>query len=95
MKGDGEGLWGACMTQGHRPLEASSLFPRYGLMLEGFGDFLPPPTRRTDVGRSPVPRTQDTQLPAVPHLQTCHTVTNHRVESSWVLGSSLFCISVS
>lgn len=44
------------MTQGRQRLQASPLSPGSGPTLEGFGDFLPPPTRRTDVVRSPVPR---------------------------------------
>lgn len=57
---DRGGPWGAHMTQGHWPLEAFPLFPSSGLLFEGLGDFLPPPTRQTDVERSPVPRAQDT-----------------------------------
>lgn len=60
MEDDGGGPQGAHMTQGHWPLKAFPLFPSSGLVFEGFGDFLLPPTRQTDVERFPVPKAQDT-----------------------------------
>lgn len=60
MKGDGGGPRGGHMTQGRQRLKASPLSPCSGPVLEGSGDFLPPPTRPTDVERSPVPRDRDT-----------------------------------
>lgn len=68
MKGDGRGPRSGHMTRGRQRLKASPLSPCSGPTLEGFGDFLRPPTRRTDVERSPVPRAMDTAL-AVPHMQ--------------------------
>lgn len=100
MKGDGGGPRGGHMTQGRQWLKASPLSPCSGPVLEGSGDFLPPPTRPTDVERSPVPRDLDTTACCFPladgacdHRQTSYTVTHQRAEPSQVRGSNLLGIS--
>ena len=63
MKGAGGGPWGGHMTRGRqwlKPFCAPTPTSGSGPALEGFGDFLPPPTRQTDVERSPVLRAPDT-----------------------------------
>lgn len=88
------------MTRGRQRLKASPLSPCSGPMLEGFGDFLRPPTRRTDVERSPVPRAADTSACCFPladgachDTQNSHTVTHQTAEATQVWGSNLLCFS--
>lgn len=88
------------MTRGRQRLKASPLSPCSGPMLEGFGDFLRPPTRRTDVERSPVPRAADTSACCFPladgachDTQNSYTVTHQTAEASQVWGSNLLCFS--
>ena len=55
----GEVIWPG-VASGLSPFVHPPTTSGSGPALEGFGDFLPPPTRRTDVERSPVPRAPDT-----------------------------------
>lgn len=87
------------MTQGHQRLKASPLSPCSSPRLEGFGDFLWPPTRQTDVERSPVPRAANTNACCFPPADGAYcsdssdTVTHQIAEASQVQGSNLLCLS--
>lgn len=92
MKGDGGGPWDGHTTRGHQQLKASLCLLALAPCLKVLVISSCPPTRRTDVERSPVLRVQDTvtRCPCT-HRQASHTVTQQMAEPSQVRGSNHPC----